>query len=88
MAYCRLGATAAQVLAERAIPVQSIAARSSMWRADCGILTTIHPSALLRLKDEEDKRPGYANFVSDLRSIEQLAEVSSGEAKSGPRAAG
>ena len=31
-----LGATAAQGLAGRTIPVQATAARSSMWRTDCG----------------------------------------------------
>jgi hypothetical protein len=33
---------------------------------------TIHPSALLRLRDEEEKRSGYEGFVKDLRAIERL----------------
>jgi hypothetical protein len=36
------------------------------------IFMTIHPSALLRLQDKEEKRSGYASFVNDLRSIERL----------------
>jgi hypothetical protein len=28
---------------------------------------TVHPSALLRIKDENDKRVAYRSFVSDLR---------------------
>jgi uracil-DNA glycosylase len=38
------------------------------------VLVTIHPSALLRLQGEEEKRSAYASFVSDLRSIERLAK--------------
>jgi DNA polymerase len=30
---------------------------------------TIHPSALLRIKEEEDKRREYAAFVADLRRV-------------------
>ena len=36
---------------------------------------TIHPSALLRLQDEEEKRSGYASFVNELRSIERLVDI-------------
>jgi uracil-DNA glycosylase len=45
------------------------------------ILMTIHPSALLRLQDEEEKRSGYASFVNDLRSIERLVEPPANQAK-------
>jgi uracil-DNA glycosylase len=83
-----LGATAAQGLAGRAIPVQSN--RGSVLDVANGlrVLVTIHPSALLRLQGEEEKRSAYASFVGDLRSIERLAELSTGGAKSGVRAAG
>ena len=83
-----LGATAAQGLAGRAIPVQSN--RGAVLEVANGlrVLVTIHPSALLRLQDEEEKRSAYASFVSDLRSIERLADLSTGQAKSGVRAAG
>jgi hypothetical protein len=37
---------------------------------------TIHPSALLRLQDKEEKRSGYASFVNELRSIERLVDYS------------
>jgi uracil-DNA glycosylase len=79
-----LGATAAQSLAGRATPVQ--ANRGKILDLDNGlrVFMTIHPSALLRLQDEEEKRSGYASFVNDLRSIEPLA----GEANAGLRTAG
>jgi uracil-DNA glycosylase len=71
-----LGATAAQGLTGRAIPVQSN--RGSLLTVDKGlrVLMTIHPSALLRLQDEEEKRSGYASFVNELRSIERLVDYS------------
>ena len=49
---------------------------------------TIHPSALLRLQDEDEKRSGYASFVNDLRSIERLIASSAHEASAALRKAG
>lgn len=69
-----LGATAAQSLAGRAIPIQSNRGAVLDLANGLRVLVTIHPSALLRLQDEEDKRSGYASFVNDLRSIERLAK--------------
>ena len=81
-----LGATAAQGLTGRAIRVQS--SRGAVLNAANGsrVFITIHPSALLRLHDEEEKRAGYASFVSDLRAIGQLIETPTEEARSGVRA--
>jgi uracil-DNA glycosylase family protein len=83
-----LGATAAQSLAGRAIPV--LANRGKILDGTDGlrIFITIHPSALLRLQDEEEKRSGYASFVNDLRSIERLIEPSAAGANPGFRKAG
>ena len=66
------GATAAQGLTGRTILVQSN--RGSLLTVDEGLRATIHPSALLRLQDEEEKRSGYASFVNELRSIERLVD--------------
>jgi uracil-DNA glycosylase len=81
-----LGATAAQGLAGRAIPIGANRGAVLDILDGLRVFITIHPSALLRLEDEEDKRSGYASFVNDLRSAEKLAKVSAGEAKSGVRA--
>jgi DNA polymerase len=81
-----LGATAAQGLAGRAIPVLSNRGAVLDLANGLRMLVTIHPSALLRLQDEEEKRSAYATFVNDLRSIERLATTR--EARSGVRAAG
>jgi uracil-DNA glycosylase family protein len=76
-----LGATAAQSLAGRAIPVQANRGKILDGTNGVRILMTIHPSALLRLQDEEEKRSGYASFVNDLRSIERLVEPPANQAK-------
>ena len=81
-----LGATAAQGLAGRAIPVQSNRGAGLDLANGLRVLLTFHPSALLRLRDEDEKRFAYANFVNDLRSIERLATTH--EARSGVQAAG
>ena len=83
-----LGATAAQSLAGRAILVQANRGKILDGTDGLRILMTIHPSALLRLQDEEEKRSGYASFVNDLRSIERLIEPSAAGANPGFRQAG
>ena len=82
-----LGATAAHGLTGRATAVQSN--RGSVLTVDKGlrVFMTIHPSALLRLQDEEERRAGYQSFVNDLRSIERLLDDSPDQTKSGARAA-
>jgi DNA polymerase len=83
-----LGATAAQGLAERAIPVQSNRGKLLDVANGLRVFITIHPSALLRLQDDEERHSAYAGFVNDLRAIEQLAKASASQSKSAVRAAG
>jgi uracil-DNA glycosylase len=83
-----LGATAAQSLVGRAIPIG--ANRGKLVGAMNGmqVLVTVHPSALLRLQDAEEKRSAYATFVDDLRAIGRLVEPSASHANSNARKAG
>lgn len=67
-----LGATAAQSLAGRPVPVQSNRGEVLELASGLRVLITVHPSALLRLRDEKDKREAYDAFVQDLRSIAQI----------------
>ena len=67
-----LGATAAQALLgrgfrvtrERAVPVDSDLAPN--------VLATVHPSSILRARDEAERREAYAAFVADLRAVAKL----------------
>jgi DNA polymerase len=67
-----LGATAALSLAGRPVPVQTNRGAVLDLPGRVPVLITIHPSALLRLRDEKDKRAAYDAFVQDLRSIAQI----------------
>ncbi|HLY00625.1 MAG TPA: UdgX family uracil-DNA binding protein [Roseiarcus sp.] len=70
-----LGATAAYGLTGRAVTVQSNRGAILDGANGLRVFITIHPSALLRLENEEDKRSGYASFVHDLRAAEQAADA-------------
>ena len=83
-----LGATAAQSLAGRAIPIGGNRGTVLDVANGLRVFVTIHPSALLRVEDEEERRSGYASFVNDLRSVEHLAKLSADEAKTGVPSAG
>ena len=83
-----LGATAAQGLIGRAIPVLSNRGAVLDVANGLRVFVTIHPSALLRLQDEEEKRSAYAIFVNDLRSAGRLVELPAGEETSHIRVAG
>ena len=37
------------------------------------VFVTVHPSSLLRLPDEADRKAAYAHFVEDLRAVGALA---------------
>jgi len=69
-----LGATAARSVLGR--PVTIGKARRKAMRLDEGetAFVTIHPSALLRIKDETNKRLAYRSFVSDLRLASSALE--------------
>jgi DNA polymerase len=67
-----LGATAAQALLgrgfrvtrERGVPVDSDLAPN--------VLASVHPSSILRARDEAERREAYAAFVADLRAAATL----------------
>lgn len=61
-----LGATAARSLLGRVVTISS--ARGKLIDAAPGrVLVTIHPSYLLRIRDDDDKAREYHRFVADLR---------------------
>jgi len=64
-----LGATAAQALFGRGFKVTR--QRGSLVRSSLAPLAmgTVHPSAILRLPDEESRRQGFREFVSDLEHL-------------------
>lgn len=69
-----LGATAARELFGR--PVTLSRERGELMRLDDGrpALATIHPSAVLRMRDEAACEEAFSGFVADLREARRIAE--------------
>jgi uracil-DNA glycosylase len=67
-----LGATAAQSLVGRPVPILSNRGEVLDLPSGLQVLITVHPSALLRLRDEHVRRAAYEAFVGDLRSVARI----------------
>lgn len=67
-----LGGTAVRALAGRPITIKS--ARGEVLRTADGrnMLVTIHPSAILRLRESESRAAELARFAHDLRKVGRL----------------
>jgi uracil-DNA glycosylase family protein len=61
-----LGATAARSLTGRTVTIGRVRGTFLPLGGGARLMVTIHPSALLRMQDEADKRREYAAFVRDL----------------------
>jgi uracil-DNA glycosylase len=67
-----LGATAARSLTGRAVTIAKVRGQPIDLHDGSRLVVTIHPSALLRIEDEADKRAKYQEFVKDLRAAAKL----------------
>jgi DNA polymerase len=68
-----LGATAAQSLMGKAVPIGKSRGQELRWADGQRGLITVHPSYLLRLPDEAAKEAEYKKFVHDLKVAAKLA---------------
>jgi uracil-DNA glycosylase family protein len=62
-----LGATAARSVLRRGGTIGQLRARAHVLEDDTSVFVTIHPSFLLRIKDESDQDREFRMFVVDLR---------------------
>jgi uracil-DNA glycosylase len=62
-----LGATAIRSISGRPLPINKIRGRVMPLGDGGQMLATIHPSYILRIEDDADKRAQYKQFVSDLK---------------------
>jgi len=62
-----LGATAARSLTGKPVPINRLRGEVLPLDGMRKLVVTIHPSALLRIKDSEDKKRQYIGLVDDLR---------------------
>ena len=67
-----LGATAARSLMGRQVAIGKVRGEVSALADGKQLLVTIHPSALLRIQEETDKRTAYTAFVKDLKAAARL----------------
>ena len=67
-----LGATAIQSLLGRALPVTK--ARGQVVEREDGlrVFITIHPSFILRIRDQADKAAERARFLADMKAVKEL----------------
>jgi DNA polymerase len=67
-----LGATAARSLLGRIVTIGKVRGQAMKLADGAQLLVTVHPSALLRIQEEADKRAAYAAFVKDLKTAARL----------------
>ena len=71
-AIIALGATAARSLFGRVATIARMRGQAHRLADGTPAFVTIHPSWLLRIKDEADKEREYRNFVADLRPVARI----------------
>ena len=66
-AIIALGVSAARSLTGKTVTISKLRGRPLDLADGTRLFITMHPSALLRIKDEGDKRAAYWQFVTDLK---------------------
>ncbi|MGN6734520.1 MAG: UdgX family uracil-DNA binding protein [Candidatus Binatia bacterium] len=66
-----LGATAAQSILGRVVPIGQARGKFSNGQRGEAVFITIHPSAIFRQRDESEREKEYLRFVSDMRLVER-----------------
>jgi uracil-DNA glycosylase len=72
-AVIALGVTAARSLTGKTLTIAKVRGKPLALEDGTRLFVTIHPSALLRIENENDKRAAYRAFVADLKKA--AAEV-------------
>jgi len=67
-----LGATGLRALMGRTMPVLANRGQTLTSVFDIPTFVTVHPSALLRIPEPEDRRQAFEEFVGDLKKIGRL----------------
>ncbi len=72
-AVIALGVTAARSLTGKTLTIAKVRGKPLALADGTKLFVTVHPSSLLRIEDDKDKRAAYRQFVSDLKKA--AAEV-------------
>jgi uracil-DNA glycosylase family protein len=63
-----LGVTAARSLTGRTVTIGQVRGKAVAMADGTLLVVTIHPSALLRIEDEDERHAAYRSFVADLKA--------------------
>ncbi len=63
-----LGVIAARSLTGKTITIGKVRGKPLDMADGTKLVVTVHPSALLRIEDDDDRHAAYRNFVADLKS--------------------
>lgn len=74
-----LGVTAARSLTGKTVTIAKMRHTPIALTDGTKLVVTIHPSALLRIEDENDKQAAYRDFVADLKAARTAAGKASVE---------
>jgi uracil-DNA glycosylase family protein len=78
-----LGVTAARSLTGRTVTISKVRGKPLALADGTRLVVTVHPAALLRLKDHDERHAAYRSFVADLKAA--AAEDTRNETHSKPR---
>jgi uracil-DNA glycosylase len=81
-AIIALGVTAARSLIGKSVTITKLRGKTLSTADGMPLFVTVHPSSLLRIEDENDKRAAYRQFVADLKAA---AAAICGAARAGAR---
>lgn len=63
-----LGVTAARSLTGRTLTIGKVRGKAMEMADGTRLIVAVHPSALLRIEDEDERHAAYAAFVADLKA--------------------
>ena len=63
-----LGVTAARSLTGRTVTISKVRGKPLALADGTRLIVTVHPAALLRIPDEDERHAAYRNFVADLKA--------------------
>ena len=69
-----LGATAAREIAGRPITMSRERGRLIRLGDGCNALATVHPAAILRIREETSRNDAYRALIADLKRAKRLVE--------------
>ena len=78
-AIIALGVTAARSLTGKTVTISKLRGKALSLADGTRLFVTVHPSALLRIEDDDERHAAYRTFVADLKAA--AAAISAGTAR-------